>query len=358
MKKHSLIKLVLLLFSALAASSCLVDEALLETATPVAPPLTGSLDWVTIYFTNPNDPDASGFRGGPDDSLAAAIHNAEASVDMAAYDLNLWSLRDALVAAHRNGVTVRVVTESDNLDEPEIQDLIEAGIEVLGDRREGLMHHKFIIIDRLEVWTGSMNFTTTDTYLNNNNLLRIRSSRLAENYSVEFNEMFEEDLFGPDDRQATPYPTVTIEGTRLDVLFSPDDGVLNHLLELVESAQKSIYFMAYSFTKDDLATMMLERAEAGVMVSGVFEESQYYSNIGSEFDNFLQAGIAVYLDGNSRNMHHKVIIIDEEIVVTGSYNFSTNAEERNDENTLVIYNTDIAQTFMEEFAKVLAETQK
>jgi phosphatidylserine/phosphatidylglycerophosphate/cardiolipin synthase-like enzyme len=248
-----------------------------------------------------------------------------------------------------------VVIESDNLDEPEVQDLISAGIDVLGDRREGLMHNKFVIIDALEVWTGSMNFTTNGAYLNDNNLVRIRSSRLAQDYTVEFEEMFEDDLFGPDDRPNTPYPRLTIEGTDVEVYFSPDDHTIDRLLELVQAAQSSIYFLAYSYTSDPLAAAMIARAGAGVTVQGVFEESQYESNIGTEFDVLQQAGLPVYLDGNPHNMHHKVILIDDQIVITGSYNFSANAEDRNDENTLIINNADIAALYRQEFERVLQQ---
>lgn len=350
MKIATPIKIILLLLAALAASSCLIDEALLEaTNTP------SGTDWVSIYFSDPSRSDELNYRGGPDDALAASIRSAQVSVDVAIYDLNLWSLRDALIAAHKRGVAVRVVTESDNLDEPELQDLIDAGIDVLGDRREGLMHNKFVVIDSLEVWTGSMNFTTNGAYLNDNNLVRIRSSRLAQDYTLEFEEMFEDDLFGPDERANTPYPRLTIEGTDVEVYFSPDDGTLQRLLELVQAAQSSIYFLAYSYTSDDLASAMLARADAGVTVSGVFEASQYTSNIGSEFDLFQQSGVPVYLDGNSRNMHHKVIIIDNQIVITGSYNFSANAERRNDENTLIIHNAQIAALYRQEFERVLQQ---
>jgi len=315
-------------------------------------------DWYTIYFTDPSSPLAENYRGGPDEALAAAIDQARLSVDVAVYDLNLWSLRDALVAAHRRGVTVRVVTESDNLDEPEIQDLTDAGVEVLGDRREGLMHHKFVIIDRLEVWSGSMNFTTSCAYLNDNNLVRIRSVRLAEDYTTEFEEMFVDDLFGPDDRPDTPYPTLTVEGTILEVYFSPDDGAASRLVDLINGAQESIYFMAYSFTSDEIAAAMLARADAGITVAGVFEESQYRSNVGTEYDNLRLAGLDVRLDGNLRNMHHKVIIIDGQIVVTGSYNFSASAEDRNDENLLVIHNAQIAALYKIEFDRVFTMAQE
>ena len=63
-------------------------------------------------------------------------------------DLNLWSIRDALISAHRRGVDVRMVTDSDNMDEQEVQEIKAAGIEVLGDRHESLMHDKFVVIDR------------------------------------------------------------------------------------------------------------------------------------------------------------------------------------------------------------------
>jgi phosphatidylserine/phosphatidylglycerophosphate/cardiolipin synthase-like enzyme len=81
-----------------------------------------------VYFTDPKSPTAESYRGGPDAELAAAIEEARLSVDMAIYDLNLWSIRDALINAYRRGVAVRLVIESDNLDEPEIQDLKAVGI--------------------------------------------------------------------------------------------------------------------------------------------------------------------------------------------------------------------------------------
>jgi phosphatidylserine/phosphatidylglycerophosphate/cardiolipin synthase-like enzyme len=249
------------------------------------------------------------------------------------------------------------VAESDYLDEPEVKDLIDAGVPVLGDRREGLMHNKFVIIDRHEVWTGSMNFTINGGYRNNNNILRIRSSQLAEDYLAEFDEMFVDDRFGPGSPANTPHQTFKINGTPVEVYFSPDDGTAQRLVELIGDAQQNIYFLAYSFTADDLAAALIERHQAGVQIAGVFEEYQYHSNTGTEYDNLKRAGIDVRLDGNQRNMHHKVFIIDEAIVVTGSYNFSRSAEERNDENTLIIHSPEIANSFKIEFITIHSQSQ-
>ena len=329
---------------------------------PVVPPLppapgTSSLDWFSVYFTDPGGPNAESLRGGPDSALAAAIDGARLSVDIAAYDFDLWSLREALMAAQRRGVTVRMVTDSDNIENEEVQELKDAGIPLLGDRREGLMHDKFVVIDRLEVWGGSMNYTVNDAYKNNNNLIRIRSSRLADNYTTEFEEMFVDDQFGPRSPTNTPYPSLSVEGTPLEIYFSPDDGVTDHLVELIQSAQQSIHFLAYSFTSDDIADAMLERARSGIQVAGVFEENQVKSNRGDEYNRLRSAGLDVRLDGNPRNMHHKVIVIDGQIVVTGSYNFSASAENNNDENTLVIFNAQIASQFEGEFKRVFAQSQ-
>ena len=188
--------------------------------------------------------------------------------------------------------------------------------------------------------------------MNNNNLIRVSSTRLAEDYTVEFEEMFSDDLFGPDVRADTPYPSVKVGDVLVEVYFSPDDGIASHLTELIQSAKESIFFLAYSFTSDELATAMLERAGNGVTVSGVFEEGQYESNVGSEYDRFKAEGVEVRLDGNPRNMHHKVIIIDGNIVVVGSYNLSGSAEKRNDENVLIIHDAHIAAQYLEEFERV------
>ena len=313
--------------------------------------------WFELYFTNPESPLASQQTGGPDGPLAEAIDSAKLTVDVAIYSFSLNSIRDALLRAHDRGVQVRIVMESDNLDRSDPQKLKDAGISILGDRREGLMHDKFVVIDNSEVWMGSMNFTDSGGYTDNNNLMRIRSVKMAENYTKEFDEMFVDDKFGDNVVPETPNPRVTIDGTPIDVYFAPDDKVQASFVELVNNAQHSIYFMAFSFTADEIGDAVRARAQDGVTVAGVMETEQVNSNIGTEFDPFKQAGLDVFRDGIEGQMHHKVMIIDESIVIFGSYNFTNSAETRNDENLLVIYNDDIAEQFIAEFQRVYAQAQ-
>ena len=244
--------------------------------------------------------------------------------------------------------------ESDDMDDAAPQALKDAGLPILGDRQQGLMHNKFLVIDRTDVWTGSMNFTNEGAYKDNNNLIHIHSAKVAQDYEVEFNEMFVDDKFGPNIGVRTPNPRVTIDGTPIDVYFSPDDHIQAALVKLLDNAQTSINFLAYSFTSDPLGVAIRQSAAAGVKVAGVMEAEQVASNIGTEYDAFRAAGLNVRLDGNRGQMHHKVMIIDQQIVVTGSYNFTASAENTNDENLIVIYNPDIAAQYLQEFQRVYA----
>jgi phosphatidylserine/phosphatidylglycerophosphate/cardiolipin synthase-like enzyme len=169
--------------------------------------------------------------------------------------------------------------------------------------------------------------------------------------------MFEENLFGMDSGATAPYPPLTINGNQVEIYFSPDNGVTKQIVDLVGRAQDSIYFLAYSFTSDDIGAAIIRRAQEGVRVAGVMDADQVLSNQGTEYDKFMQAGLDVRKDGNEGLMHHKVIIIDQRIVITGSYNFTNSAETQNDENVVIIFSPVIAAKYLEEFQKVYKQAQ-
>lgn len=318
-------------------------------------------DWLRIYFTSPRYPDDDAYHhGGVDEHLVAAINQAQSNVDVAAYDFDLQNVADALIAARGRGVQVRFVTDSDNADKDAVLALQDAGIPIVEDRRNsGLMHDKFVVIDRQWVWTGSWNLTENGTYRNNNNALLIASAALAKNYSAEFEEMFIGE-FGPTSPAKTPNPQITItfqtaDGQTHEVAvenyFAPEDGVAAHVIAEVAHAQSRIRFMAFSFTSDEIADALIERARAGVIVQGVIEERNAESEYG-EYTRMRDAGLDVWLDGNPYIMHHKVIIIDDATVILGSYNFTSNAENANDENLLIIRDPEVAARFLVEFGRV------
>ena len=275
-------------------------------------------------------------------------------IDTALYHLSAAPIADALIEAHHRGVQVRVVTETDNIDEAEIGRLQEVGIPVADDGdADSYMHHKFFVIDERYVWTGSYNTTYNGAYRNNNNVIFIDSVPLAYNFTQEFRELFRQMRTEKSSGAFVMHPKVTLsDGTQIFTHFSPENDIMASLLREIGSAKKSIHFMAFSFTQDELGSAMRDRFEAGIEVRGVFEERQISQY--SEYESMKAAGLPVVQDGNRRAMHHKVIVIDEETVITGSYNFSKNAEKRNSENLLIIKaNPDIAQTYLAEYNRIV-----
>jgi len=213
------------------------------------------------------------------------------------------------------------------------------------------MHNKFVVIDDHQVWTGSWNLTDNGTYRNNNNVLIINSQRLAQNYTTEFREMFEDKAFGASSPDNTPSPRVELDGVRVETYFESEGDVRPRIRELLGDAQSSIHFMAFAFTDDDIAQAMVRKMREGVVVQGVME-ARNVGGTGSEFELLRKAGVDIWKDGNPYIMHHKTIIVDEAIVITGSYNFTASAAERNDENVLILHSPEIAAVYMQEYQRV------
>jgi phosphatidylserine/phosphatidylglycerophosphate/cardiolipin synthase-like enzyme len=229
---------------------------------------------------------------------------------------------------------------------------MDNGIPVIGDQLESMMHNKYLVIDEQIVWTGSANLTYSGIYHDHNHLIMLRNDRIVRNYKVDFDEMFAGN-FGNAKRRNTPFPIVEMNAATVENYFSPEDKPLARLVELVSNAQAQIHFLAYSFTSDDLAEAMINRAGDGVDVRGVLE-TQQVSNQGGEYERFRQAGLDVRLDGLEGQMHHKVIIVDGKTVVTGSYNFTNSAERYNEENVLIIHSEMLAKQYEAEFEQLYA----
>ncbi|MEM7330858.1 MAG: phospholipase D-like domain-containing protein [Chloroflexota bacterium] len=324
------------------------------------PPISSdplSQDWYEIYFTDPVCAPEDQRFGGVDEIIAESFSEAEVRVDIAAFELNLESIVNALIDLEERGIEVRVVTDEDNADESAINRLRRNGISVIEDKRSALMHNKFAVIDGRYVWVGSMNFTTNGSYCNNNNMLIFDSPRLAANYTAEMDEMYNEQQFGPDSPVNTPNEQLIIQGVEIENYFGPEKDIAPIIARTVARAQESILFMAFSFTDERVGEAILGRADSGVVVQGVFE------TVGSEttfsyYPPMRDAGLPnleVRQDGNGRIMHHKIIIVDFETVIFGSFNFSENANRRNDENVMIVKDTTFANFFVEEFTAVWDE---
>lgn len=325
--------------------------------TPAVPP-TPVPEGIAAFFSTPHliYPDVPEERTPPphEQALIADLDAARSTILIALYEYDLPSIADALVAAQQRGVIVRVALDRENTENERdaawAGALENAGIPINWQETSGFLHSKIYIIDDAILWMGSGNATVNGYYRNNNNWLRITYPPVVKNYRDEVDQMLR-NRFINDKPDRPLHPVFEQDGLRIETYFAPTDPVYRQIIPRLQQAQESIKFMAFAYTNEELANAMIERLNSGVQVTGVFE-NRNANGVGSEFQHLADSGVDVWTDGNCYTMHHKVIIIDERTVITGSYNFTGRAENDNDENLLIIDSPELAQLYDEEFQRV------
>lgn len=297
------------------------------------------------------------------DTVISYINKAQVSLDMAAYNNNMTTIVNALNDAKDRGVVVRYIYEGDNANTA--LSSLDDDVPTLEAATSGIMHNKFIIIDAESednswVLTGSTNFTSNNLYTDYNNMICIQDQSLAKAYTLEFNEMWgsegptpdeENSRIGYDKTDNTPHDFI-IGGTHVGMFFSPSDNPTERIVEVAESIDNDGYFALLSFTKDEISDMLIDKHNAGADIKGIIEN---IDDAGGEYSNLLSAGVDVLHHSLNHDIHHKYLIVDanapdsDPMVLTGSHNWSSAAESRNDENTIIIHDAAIANMFYQEF---------
>jgi phosphatidylserine/phosphatidylglycerophosphate/cardiolipin synthase-like enzyme len=180
--------------------------------------------------------------------------------------------------------------------------------------------------------------------------MMLRSRRAVEIYQAEFNEMFERGEFGTRST-TTNTGSFNQDGVPIEIYFPAENKVSEIIVREINAAQRTVRFLAFSFTLDEIGNALMSRSAAGVNVQGVFETTGSLTQF-SEMGRLFCAGIEVRQDGNNGIMHHKVFVIDETTVILGSFNFSDSAASSNDENLMIIRDSTIASLFLQEFGRV------
>ncbi|MCL6643041.1 MAG: FAM83 family protein [Candidatus Bipolaricaulota bacterium] len=135
----------------------------------------------------------------------------------------------------------------------------------------------------------------------------------------------------------------------LRVYFSPSPEPERVILQTLQSAQQSVHIALYQLTDPEIADVLLEIARRGMELKILLDDEP---SRGSKGCLLWSAGVAVKQYVDSGIMHHKFAVVDGERVITGSYNWTTSAQTRNEENLLIIESPELAQAFESEFSKL------
>lgn len=269
------------------------------------------------------------------------IASANFSVHCAFYDIDLKNIISSLARKSRTA-DVKLVIDSDNYE----MQIKGEGIRM--DDNKQLMHNKFCVIDNGIVLTGSFNPTDNDNNYNNNNVIVIYSGWLAQNYEDEFQELWNGE-FGKGN--GVRHPVLNINNIKMENYFCPEDDCASRIANLIKDAKGSVKAAFFTFTNEKIADELLKAQSRGADVS-VLIESRQRNVKNSQYQRLKDFGLDIKLDNNKYTMHHKMLIIDGKIAVTGSFNPTLSADTKNDENLLIIHGEEIANKFLEEFGRL------
>lgn len=323
--------------------------------------------------------------GAPDnleDVIVGFIAGAAKSLDIAVQELDSEPIAQALLDACWRGVKVRMVLEQDYLasskppkarsrqGETELDAIMRAqwsevrrprdaktnrdilaallrnGVDVKADYNPKIFHQKFIIRDlrsrgrvKPAVLAGSTNFTGTGTHKNLNHVIIFHDRQICKAYEAEFEEILSGTFGALNERHKSKPKQVIVEGVPVRVLFAPDDApeleIIKQMLKCEDRLEFAIFTFAGSSGIDD-AMIMLRKAQKtlrGVMDPG--QGQHWWSATRWLHDEGIELFFPRKVSGFGK-LHHKLMVIDDAIVIAGSMNYTAPANEYNDENIFVI----------------------
>lgn len=292
-------------------------------------------------------------------TLKEEINNAKETIDFAIYGINNQpEIINALIKAKNRGIKIRWVCDYNEKinnyypDTLELQKLLPNFVsdkEYEQNNPSAIMHNKFFIFDNKKVWTGSANITSTDlSEFNANYAVLINSKEIAQIYKYEFEQMYK-GSFHKDKINKTKNTVNLSNTTKIKVLFSPQDNIIsNEIIPLIDSAKKYIYISIFFITHKEIQQSLINAHKRGVEIKIINDATNAHTKH-TIHKALRTAGIKVKTENYAGKMHSKTMIIDNEISIIGSLNYTKSGNNKNDENVVVIYNEEIAKYMQETF---------
>lgn len=305
--------------------------------------------------------------------IASAIYGCRESVDVAVYGFTLPRVAAAILDAHKRGLRVRVISnESHALGSrvsEELKSLMAGGVEVRtlrGAGSYGIMHNKLGIYDGKVVSAGSFNWAITADGANHENIVFIRDEGAVSGYAGYFDWMwrftrapedgpgpaYSQDHFGPppEDRSRPVY----FNGAMLPgYSFSPAGRTEEDLITAARFARRSIKAAVFSFYSAAIGEALVEARKRGVDVEVVTDRVQASQSYMTSY--LAENGVRFrWSRGQSGRgvMHHKFAVFDGKLLMTGSFNWSINAQSNNFENMYYTSAPDYVSAFSSHFDEV------
>jgi len=150
---------------------------------------------------------------------------------------------------------------------------------------------------------------------------------------------------------------IALNNTPVQIYFSPNGGCTDAIVDEISHAKSELLIQAYSFTSKEIAEAIIKAHKRGIDVEIILDKSNKSAKY-SAGDFTAHMGVATYIDSQHAIAHNKIMIIDKEIVITGSFNFSKAAEEKNAENLLILKNKELAEIYIDNWYKYKKHSER
>lgn len=297
--------------------------------------------------------------GGPDnlkEAIVDFIDGAQKRLFIAVQELDCREIAEAIIRARKRKVLVKLVLEGDylkvrrarkypfeqegeNESNRQLHDaILRSNIDVKSDFNPSIFHQKFIVRDGTSLLTGSTNFTDTGTSTNLNNLVIVHDEEIAKLYSREFREI-QQGHFGKLNEGHDPAPKEkVVSEIPIKVLFAPDHNPEMEIVKQMLKGRKQVDFAIFTFSETSaIDDGMIAQTNAGMKIRGALD-GMMANHEWAATRPVKNAGATLYSvskQGNLRKLHHKLMVIDKQVVITGSFNYTGPANRLNDENIII-----------------------
>jgi len=280
--------------------------------------------------------------------ILSHINSASNTIDIAIYGYSSTpAIENAIKNAQKRGVKIRLVYDIDKKgnniypNTKEFVKLIKDSKNDFGSAQcDNTMHNKFYIFDGHTVITGSANLSHTDmSGFNSNTIITINSKDVANYYTQEFEQMFRGKFHS--EKSAIHNKKVG----DIQIYFSPQDKAISiGIIPLIKDAKKYIYIPTFVITDKRVVEELISAKNRGVEVK-VILDALSASNQHSRHKELRTAGIQLKTENWAGKMHSKSMIVDDEYLIIGSMNFSKSGENKNDENMVILKNSQAARFY-------------
>ena len=325
---------------------------------------SGSIRLILSDFTQKLKPDKNCDTQGCT-ALCDEINKAQNSIDLAVYGMNIVpAVYEALYNARNRGVVIRMVYDKSSSDKDyytETEQFLKLTHQYKSDfiadkpgYTNKLMHNKFVIFDNETVFTGSMNLSYSGlSGYNSDAVVIINSKDIAKLYTAEFEQMLSGKFHELKTKPDLPY-NFNLNGSKISVYFSPYDKTSEKIIPIIDGAKSYIYVPAYLITHEKIASALIRAKNRNVDVKIIIDANSTTTR-NTKYLVLRENKIPVKTENYAGKLHSKSMIIDDKYIILGSMNFSNSGENKNDENTLVIENSELAKSYRKFFTYLWAK---